>query len=82
MEGLIENAGKYRNQGVGIVKGSKVEHLAPPFENVPYLMKDLFQYLKKSDEIELIKVVFFITKWNLYILFWMEMAEWEDYGKL
>lgn len=55
MEGLIENAGKYRNQSVGIVKGSKVEHLAPPFENVPYLMKNLFQYLKKSDEIELIK---------------------------
>ncbi len=55
MEGLIENAGKYRNQSVGIVKGSKVKHLAPPFENVPYLMKNLFRYLKKSDEIELIK---------------------------
>lgn len=55
MEGLIENSGKYRNQSVGIVKGSKVEHLAPPFENVPNLMKDLFEYLKKSDEIELIK---------------------------
>lgn len=55
MGNLIENAGKYRTQGVGIVKGSKVEHLAPPFDNVPYLMKDLFQYLKNSDEIELIK---------------------------
>lgn len=55
MIGLIENPGKYRNQSVGIVKGSKVEHLAPPFENVKYLMKDLFDYLKKSDEIELIK---------------------------
>ncbi|MDW5290600.1 Fic family protein [Formosa sp. PL04] len=55
MEGLIENSGKYRNQSVGIVKGSKVEPLAPPFGNVPYLMKDLFEYLKKSDEIELIK---------------------------
>lgn len=55
MKGLIESAGKYRNQSVGIVKGSKVEHLAPPFENVPYLMKDLFKYLQESDEIELIK---------------------------
>ncbi|MGK0414685.1 MAG: Fic family protein, partial [Polaribacter sp.] len=55
MDGLIENSGKYRNQSVGIVKGSKVEHLAPPFGNVSYLMKDLFEYLKKSDEIELIK---------------------------
>lgn len=55
MEGLIESCGKYRNQSVGIVKGSKVEHLAPPYENVPHLMKDLFDYLKKSDEIELIR---------------------------
>lgn len=55
MNNLIENAGKYRTQGVGIVKGSKVEHLAPPFENVPFLMKDLFKYLKNSEEIELIK---------------------------
>lgn len=55
METLIDEAGKYRKQSVGIVKGSKVEHLAPAFGNVPYLMKDLFEYLKKSDEIELIK---------------------------
>jgi len=55
MSNLIEKAGKYRNQGVGIVKGSKVEHLAPPFKNVPFLMKDLFDYLKNSEEIELIK---------------------------
>ena len=52
---LIENSGKYRTQGVGIVKGSKVEHLAPPAENVPFLMKDLFSYLKNTEEIELIK---------------------------
>jgi len=55
MKGLVESPGKYRNQSVGIVKDSKVEHLAPPFENVTYLMKDLFEYLKKSDDIELIK---------------------------
>lgn len=55
MNNLVENAGKYRKQGVGIVKGSKVEHLAPPFSNIPYLMKDLFEYLKNSEEIELIK---------------------------
>jgi len=51
---LINDPGKYRKQGVGIVKGSKVEHLAPPYENVPFLIKDLFEYLK-TDEIELIK---------------------------
>ena len=55
MKGLIESAGKYRNRGVGIVKGSKVEHVAPPSDNVPYLMKELFHYLKNSDELPLIK---------------------------
>lgn len=55
MNGLIESAGKYRNQGVGIVKGTNVEHIAPPFENVPFQMKNLFEYLKDSDELTLIK---------------------------
>ncbi|MCJ1806339.1 cell filamentation protein Fic [Flavobacterium covae] len=55
MKDLIENSGKYRTKGVGIVKGSKVEHVAPPYENVPFLMKDLFQYLKDKSEISLIK---------------------------
>ena len=55
MNGSIESAGKYRKQGVGIVKGTIVEHIAPPFESVPHLMKDLFEYLKDSDELTLIK---------------------------
>ncbi len=55
MSGLITDKGKYRKQGVGIVKGTKVEHIAPPFRNVPYLMKDLFKYLKDSEELILIK---------------------------
>jgi Fic family protein len=55
MKGLLDPVGKYRNQSVGIVKGDKLEHLAPPFQNVPYLMKDLFTYLKDDDELTLIK---------------------------
>ena len=55
MNGLIESAGNYRKQGVGIVKGTVVEHITPPFENVPHLMKDLFKYLKDADELTLIK---------------------------
>lgn len=54
MTGLVDAPGKYRTKGVGIVKGSKVAHVAPPAQNVPHLMNDLFTYLKKSDEIELI----------------------------
>lgn len=55
MNGLIDSAGKYRTKGVGIVKENKVEHVAPTFENVPFLMKDLFDYLNDSEEITLIK---------------------------
>jgi len=55
MNGLKKKPSKYRKQGVGIVKGDKVEHLAPPYENVPFLMKDLFVYLKDKTELSLIK---------------------------
>lgn len=55
MKGLIPDFGKYRQQGVGIVKGTKVTHVAPPHKNVPHLMNDLFDYLKDKDELTLIK---------------------------
>ena len=55
MQGLIADAGKYRKQGVRIVKGDKVEHVAPPHENVPFLMNDLFKYLENKDELTLLK---------------------------
>jgi Fic family protein len=55
MQELIANAGRYRNTGAGIVKGSQIAHLAPPHANVPFLMKELFQYVKKNDDIVLIK---------------------------
>lgn len=55
MSGLVEHPGTYRKKGVGIVKGLKVEHIAPPYENVPFLMKDLFTYLKDESETSLIK---------------------------
>lgn len=55
LKNLINNPGKYRKQSVGVVKSSKVEHIAPPFENVPYLMSDLFEYLKDKSELTLIK---------------------------
>lgn len=55
MEGLVAEAGNYRKQSVGIVQGSQVAHVAPPFENVPFLMEELFDYLKNEDELTLIK---------------------------
>lgn len=55
MNGLIDKAGKLRTTNVGIVKGSKVAHLAPSGTMVNGLMKDLFDYLKKDKDIILIK---------------------------
>ena len=55
MHGLIEGSGKFRTKNVGIVKGSKVEHLAPSGSIVNGLMKDLFTYLKSDNEVLLIK---------------------------
>lgn len=55
MKGLVSDNGKYRNKGVGIMAGDRIAHMAPPAENVSHLMKDLFDYLKKSKEISLIK---------------------------
>ena len=55
MRELIEKPGIYRKQGVGIVKGNNLEHIAPPHGNVSFLMKDLFTYLKNENELNLIK---------------------------
>ena len=55
MADLIEQPGHYRTESVGIMTGSKVTHVAPSAANVKFLMNDLFDYLKKSDELLLIK---------------------------
>ncbi len=55
MNGLIDDAGKFRTKNVGIVKGSKVEHLVPNGTLVKSLINNLFEYLKKDNEIYLIK---------------------------
>jgi Fic family protein len=55
MKNLVENAGKFRTTNVGIVKGSKVEHLAPGGAMVNGLMNDLFNYLKNDKDLILIK---------------------------
>jgi len=55
MKGLVPENGNYRKKGVGIMAGTRLAHVAPPAENVPHLMNDLFLYLKTSKEITLIK---------------------------
>lgn len=48
MKGLATDAGKFRSGAVGILKGSKVSHVAPPAKRVPDLVDDLFNFLKKD----------------------------------
>lgn len=55
MRGLIDSAGKLRSKQVGIFKGEQVSHIAPPADKLDYLMKELFGYLKNSDDPALIK---------------------------
>jgi len=55
MEALIDDAGRFRRGGVGVFAGSEPVHIAPPAERVPFLMDDLFEWLKESDDHLLIK---------------------------
>jgi len=55
MNGLVERSGNFRNTQVGILKGTYVSHIAPGFDRVPGLMTDLFQYIKKDPDIDIIK---------------------------
>lgn len=55
MSDLVERNGKYRNDGVGVFDGKQVIHMAPPADRVPFLMSDLFEWLKNCDAHPLIK---------------------------
>lgn len=55
MNGLVHHSGAYRKSGAGIMKGTKLTHVAPAAENIKFLMKDLFNYLKTSKDPFLIK---------------------------
>ena len=55
MNNLIEKPGKFRTQGVGVFKGDKIAHLAPPAWNIENLMSNLFSYLKNSEDNLIIK---------------------------
>ncbi|MBC8174842.1 MAG: Fic family protein [Candidatus Marinimicrobia bacterium] len=54
MDDVLKNAGAFRHQNVGVGGQNSVVHIAPPKENVPELMMDLFKWLKKTKEHPLI----------------------------
>ena len=49
LQGLADDAGKFRRGAVGIAKGKQIVHIAPPAGRVPDLMKDLLGWLKRTD---------------------------------
>ena len=53
-EKLVDEPGKYRIGGVGVMDGKHVVHMAPPAKRVPVLMADLFEWLKNTNEHPLI----------------------------
>jgi Fic family protein len=55
MEGLVPSPGKIRSKPVGIVKGSKVTHIAPSGSLVKPQLNNLFDYVKKDKDLLLIK---------------------------
>ncbi len=55
MESLVDKPGRLRTKQVGIVKGENVNHIAPPAQQLPFLMDDLFRYIGNSDDHVLIK---------------------------
>ena len=55
MNNILNTAGSFRSVNVGVGSSEGVSHVAPPFGVVPDLMRDLFDWLKNSDEHMLIK---------------------------
>ncbi|MDD3926180.1 MAG: Fic family protein [bacterium] len=55
MNGLIETPGQFRQKQVGILKGSKVQHIAPSHSMVTELMNDLFDYITSDNDTDMIK---------------------------
>ncbi|MER0561910.1 Fic family protein [Pseudomonas aeruginosa] len=49
MQGLIDDAGRYRQGGVGIYREGRLLHMAPPASRVAELMQDLLRWLGASD---------------------------------
>ena len=50
MRELVPDTGRYRSGGVGIFRGARVTHVAPPAKRVPAAMRKLFSFLGRDRE--------------------------------
>ena len=55
MQALTNEAGRFRRGGVGVFGETGCVHIAPPADRVPYLIKDLFGWLRNSTDHLLIR---------------------------
>ena len=49
MRGLVDDAGQFRQGGVGIYRGERLLHMAPPANRVGQLVDDLLGWLARTD---------------------------------
>jgi fido (protein-threonine AMPylation protein) len=54
MHSLVDSPGRLRTGGVGVFRGDKIVHMAPPAGLVPGHMENLLRWLKNTDEHPLI----------------------------
>ncbi|HEY4183131.1 MAG TPA: Fic family protein [Kofleriaceae bacterium] len=55
MTGLVDDPGKYRHGNVGVLRGARVVHMAPPHERVPSLMRQLLEWAGRARTPALVK---------------------------
>lgn len=59
MNGLVEDAGKYRASGVGVFDGEIPIHVAPPPQRVPELMAGLLDWTRQAKLPQVVKSAIF-----------------------
>ena len=50
MQGIVDEVGVYRSGSVGVMEGNNVIHLAPPAKKLSELMRNLFDWIKNTEE--------------------------------
>ena len=59
MNSLVKEAGRFRSGGVGVMSGNRVIHMAPPADLVPWQIKDLMEWYRRSEYHPLVKSAVF-----------------------
>ena len=59
MDGLIKDAGKYRNAGIGVFDGNVPIHVAPPHKRVSVLIHQLLDWAKNAKIPQVVKSCIF-----------------------